>query len=426
MKSYIKINVSVIMLLALLSSCGEKSNTVTEAPKSTEDSVVTSVNITDAQFKNAGIKLGYLETKNISETIKTSGYIEVPPQSFAKVSTYIGAVVKTVQMQEGDFVKKGQTVITLEHPDFIKLQQEYITAKNNFIFLEKEYQRQKELFENNAGTGKIFQEAESKYNTEKGNVASLENQLSMLSISTTDLDKGQIVKVIALKAPIDGFISHINISLGAYAEPNKELFSITDNSHLIVHLKVFEKDIIKIKNGQKIFISLPNQNTEEVEGEIFAIGKSVDDDTKTVSVRAEIKGNQTHNLIPGMFVNANISITDNSSQAIPADAVIRTGAKQFVFMATDEWCKNPDANGKAKMESAPKTEMSKDSVSLSYKMVEVKTSASANGYVGIIPLEEISNSNIVVIKGAYFLMSQLKSGETVGCCAPGEGEGTKK
>ncbi|MGM3268086.1 hypothetical protein ACS2UZ_27235, partial [Bacillus cereus group sp. BC255] len=64
--------------------------------------------------------------------------------------------------------------------------------------------------------------------------------------------------------------------------------------------------------------------------------------------------------------------------------------------------------------------MSKDSISLSYKMVEVRTSASANGYVGMAPLEEILNSNIVVVKGAYFLMSQLKSGETVGCCGEGE------
>lgn len=421
----IKLNILLFTTAMGLLSCGEKEkNKMNEDPKPESDSLVTSVQITASQFKNAGIKLGYLETRQLSETIKASGYIEVPPQNSAEVSTYIGGVVKSVLVQEGDFVKKGQTVITLEHPDFIKLQQEYIAAKSNFLFLEKEYQRQKELFENNAGAGKIFQETESRYNTEKGNVASLENQLSMLSISTTDLDKGQITRIIALKAPIEGYISHLNISLGAYAEPNKELFAVTDNSHLIVHLKIFEKDVIKVHTGQKIYISLPNQSTQEIEGEIFSIGKGVDNETKTVSVRAEIKDNQKHNLIPGMFVNANINIAENDSKAIPVDAVIRTGEKQYVFMATDEWCTNPNTRIRAAKESVPKTEMSKDSISLSYKMVEVKTSASADGYVGITPLEKISNSNIVVVKGAYFLMSQLKSGETVGCC--GEGKETKK
>ncbi len=426
MKTFIiKLNALLFIAAITLVSCGEKeTNKAAENPKPETDSVVTAVTITEAQFKNAGIKLGYMETKKLPETIKASGYIEVPPQNFAEVSTYIGGVVKSVQVQEGDFVKKGQTVITLEHPDFIKLQQEYIAGKNNFLFLEKEYQRQKELFEHNAASGKIFQETESKYKTEKGNVASLENQLSMLSISTDDLDKGQIIRTIALKAPIEGYISHLNISLGAYAEPNKELFDVTDIGHLIVHLKIFEKDIIKVHNGQKIYISLPNQSTQEIEGEIFTMGKSVDNETKTISVRAEIKDNQKHNLIPGMFVNASISIADNDSKSIPVDAVIRTGQKQYVFMATDEWCTNPNATIKAARETVPKTEMSRDSISLSYKMVEVKTTASANGYVGIIPLEEISNSNIVVVKGAYFLMSQLKSGETVGCC--GEGEEAKK
>lgn len=418
MKAYITF--SAFVLLFVLAGCGGKSKTaVTEEVKPKEDSVVTSVNITEAQFKNAGIKLGYLETKDISETIKTSGYVEVPPQNFAKVSAYIGGVIKNVFVQEGDFVRRGQTVITLEHPDYIKLQQEYITAKNNFLFLEKSYLRQKELLASDAVAAKVFQETESKYNIERGNLISLKNQLSMLSISADNVSKGEIAKSVALKAPIDGYISHLNGSLGTYAEPNKTLFDVTNNSHLIVNLKIFEKDVVRVKPRQKIFFSLPNHGEQEIEGVISSIGKSVDYETKTVSARAEIKANQKHNLIPGMFVNAYINLENNSSSAIPADAVIRTGEKQYVFMATDEWCKNPNAGGGVR-EVVPKTEMAKDSISLSYKMIEVKTSASGNGFVGIIPLEEISISNIVVVRGAYFLMSQLKSGETVGCCDPAE------
>lgn len=409
-----------ITTVILVVSCGKKESTKTANPevKPSSDSLVTSVTITEAQFRNAEIKLGHLGDKQVSETIKTSGSVDVPPQNYAKVSTYIGGVVKSILAQEGDFIKKGQTVITLEHPDFIKLQQEYITNKNNLLFLEKEYKRQKELSENNAGTGKVFQEVESKYNAEKGNVASLESQLSILSISTDALDKGEIIKTIALKSPIEGYVGHLNISLGAYAEPNKTLFDITDNSHLIVHLNIFEKDVIKVSKGQKVFVSLPNQNTQEIEGEIFSIAKSVDNETKTVSVRAYIR-DEKHILIPGMFVNVLISVTEKSSQVISADGIVRTGEKQFVFMATDEWCANPIAKNAPAKENTPITEMSKDSIALTYKMVEVKTGATTDGFVGITPLENLSDC-IVVVKGAYYLMSQLKSGEMVGCCEPEE------
>ncbi|MDO9184421.1 MAG: efflux RND transporter periplasmic adaptor subunit [Bacteroidia bacterium] len=423
MKKHIKLNMLIAALIVIaLGSCssekepGEKTNSEV---KPSSDSLVTSITITAAQFRNAGIKLGYLGDKQLSETIKTSGSVDVPPQNYAQVSTYLGGVVKSILVQEGDFVKKGQMVITLEHPDFIKLQQEYIADKNNLLFLEKDYKRQKELFEGNAGTGKIFQEVESKYNAEKGNVASLENQLSMLSISTDALDKGEIIKSVALKAPIDGYMGHLNISLGAYAEPNKTLFDITDNSNLIVHLNIFEKDIIKVSKGQKVVVSLPNQNSVEIEGEIVGIGKSVDNETKTVSVRASIKDDK-HIMIPGMFVNVFISMTELSSQIIPTEGVVRTGEKQYVFMATDEWCSNPNVKNEAAKVNTPIKEMTKDSVALTYKMVEVKTGPSANGYVGITPLEKISDC-IVVVKGAYYIMSQLKSGQMVGCCEPEEG-----
>lgn len=408
-----------IMTVFLVVSCGKKESTKTADSEVTpsSDSIVTSVTITEAQFRNAQIKLGHLGDKQLSETIKTTGSVDVPAQNYAKVSTYIGGVVKSILAQEGDYVKKGQTVITLEHPDFIKLQQEYITYKNNLLFLEKEYQRQKELFENNAGTGKVFQEVESKYNAEKGNVASLESQLSILSISTDGLDKGEVIKTIALKAPIEGFIGHLNITLGAYAEPNNTLFDITDNSQLNVHLNIFEKDVIKVSKGQKVFVTLPNQNTQEIEGEIFSIGKSVDNETKTVSVRASIKDDK-HILIPGMFVNVLISVTEKSSQVISPDGIVRNGEKQYVFLATDEWCSNPIKNAPEK-ENIPITKMSKDSIALTYKMIEVNTGPTIAGFVGITPLEKISDG-IMVVKGAYYLMSQLKSGEMVGCCEPEE------
>lgn len=433
MKTFIlKINILVFAVVIGLSGCSknvaEKTAEKPDSKTSQEDSVVTSVNITAAQFKNAGIKLGYLENKQLSEFIKATGYIEVPPQYFAKVSTYIGGVVKTVNVQEGDFVKKGQTIITLEHPDLIKLQEEYISSKNHLLFIEKEYLRQKELFENKVAAGKSFQEAESKYNAEQGKVLSLENQLTMLSISIEDLDKGKIERIVKLKAPIQGYIGHLNISQGAYAEPNKALFDITDNSHLIAHLDIFEKDISKVRIGQKLYVSLPNQEgmtTQEIEGKIYLIGKSVDNETKTVSIRANITDKRKHTLIPGMFVNANINIVNKDSKALPVDAVVRAGKKEYIFMATDEWCVNPNAKSAKAKEASPKIAMASDSISLSYKMVEVKTGAAMNGYVGVIPVEKISDSTVMAVKGAYFLISQLKSGETVGCCAAEESE-TKK
>ena len=452
MKTEIKMkNIFINLMLAaalLIASCQESTEKKEEAghhDEGSEEITTDVVGITEQQFKVAGIQLGLIEDKNLTEVIRSSGTLDVPPSNFAEVSTYIGGVVKSINVLEGDQVKKGQTIITLEHPDFIKLQEEYIAAKTNIDFLLKEYERQKELYNEKVSSGKVFQEAESKYNSAKGKLASLQSQLEMLSISTNELDKGNITKVISLRSPINGFIGHVHTSLGAFAEPNKMLFDVIDISHIHVHLEVFEKDLYKIKIGQKINIILPNQNNKRNEGEIFSIGKMMDSKTKSIAVHAEIKNNQDNQLIPGTFVNALINVTERSVPSVPTEAIVRSGEKQYIFIVTEDECENPnkteskeeeckdtccadkkavvkeeddcckkDANGNEVCEN--------EGVALTYKMIEVMAGASDLGYTEITPSVNIPKGTQIVTKGAYFLMSQLKSGETVGCCAPGEEE----
>lgn len=394
-----------------IAGCGKKVETATTTtsqvqPVDTMTMIAgNSIEITEFQFKTAGIELGLIEQKNLSEIIQASGKLDVPPQNFAEVSTYIGGVVKSIRVLEGDFVKKGQTILTLEHPDFVKLQQEYLSVKSQIVFLEKEYLRQKELYEQKVSSGKVFQQAESAYNGEKGHLASLESQLAMLSISTASLDKGIITKVIPLKAPISGYIGHLKASLGGYAEPNKSLFDVIDNTDLHVHLDVFEKDLQKLKIGQKLIVNLPNQDGSQIEAVIFSIGKMLNEETKAVEVHADIKNNKRKDLIPGIYVSASIKIDERNVNAVPEAAVVRVGEKQYIFVVND---------------STTVDTAQKSGFSGAFRLIEVKTGSSALGFIEIMPIETISNNKRIVTKGAYFLISQLKSSETIGCCPPGE------
>src|SRR3990167_2909123 len=65
-----------------------------------------SIELTGEQFKTVGIELGKIEQKNLHSIVKASGYLEVPPQNKASVSTFIGAVIKSISVVEGVFVKQ--------------------------------------------------------------------------------------------------------------------------------------------------------------------------------------------------------------------------------------------------------------------------------------------------------------------------------
>ena len=379
--------------------------------------------ITSKQFKAAGIELGNLQSASLGETIKVTGSLDVPPQNYAEVSTYIGGIIKTINAYEGDKVTKGQTIMTLEHPDFVKLQEEYTSVKSNLNYLEKDFERQKELYNAKASSGKVFQESEAKFNTEKGRLNAIENQLIMLGISVSELGKGNIVRVLSLRSPINGYISRIQGSIGAFAEPNKMLFDVIDNSRILVHLDVFERDFYKIKMGQIISVILPNQENAHLDGEIFKIGKAMDNTTKSITVHAEIKNNKRLELIPGTFISALIHVGANNVTAVPAEAVIRAGDKQYVFIVNELLCSAPPEKGK---ETYVVKDAKGNELPLAYKMIEVETGTEDNAMIEVKPAAEIALTDQLVIKGAYFLMSALKSGETVGCCAAPEEEKKKE
>ena len=448
------------ILLALLFgflvvACNEKKTEEvkpTEMPK--EEELVTFVELTKEQFKAVDIEFGKIEQQNLSTTIKASGHLEVPPQNKAQVSSYVGAVVKSIAVLEGGKVQKGQTLAILEHPDFIKLQQDYIDAKNSLAFLEKEYERQKELAANDAGTGKLLQRAETEYNGGKARLNSLVSQLRVFSVNINQLNRGKITASIVLKAPITGYVGKISANTGGYAEPNTPLFEIIDNSQIHCDLMVYEKDIFKVKVGQKIHFSITNipehQGEHEgkaIEGEIFGINKSFEGDTKAISVHARIK-NENHMLIPGMYVNALIDVGQNKTTVVPSGAVFTTDGKQFIFIrnkmtgckihkdcAAHEFCApsencpehpkceehehsplSKECKKHAECEAHEKCKAVENSEAYYFTMKEVKKGVSDLGYTEVSFIDDVPADATVVTKGAFYLLSKSKTSGQMDAC----------
>lgn len=353
------------------------------------------------QIKAVGIRFGYIEEKNLTSVVKASGYLEVPPQNKAQVSSLMGAIVKTISIREGDMVRSGQLLATLQHPDFIKMQEAYITERNTLLYLEKEYTRQKELSQQNAGTGKIYEKSEAEFNSSKARLSSLEKQLSMLSVDIDKLAKGSISSAISLLSPINGSISHIKANIGMFAEPGKTLFEIVDNSKIHCDLLVYEKDLFKVKPHQKVHFLLANlpehqemEGGKTIDGEIFGINKSFENDTKALTVHATIT-NENHELIPGMFVNAHIETGNKNVLAVPIEAVVQSAGKSYLFLRSDTIAKHESGEFK-------------------FMMIEIMTGVADLGYIEISAIDPIPEHVQIVISNPFFLLSKSKEGEESG------------
>ena len=112
----------------------------------------------------------------------------------------------------------------MEDQQYVQLQQDYLTTKSKLFFAEKEYQRQKELNQNQASSDKVFQQAKADYLSLKINLSALEQKLRLIAIDPEKLSEQNISKSITIKAPFDGFVSKVNVNIGKYVNPSDVVF----------------------------------------------------------------------------------------------------------------------------------------------------------------------------------------------------------
>lgn len=402
----------VITIVAAIIFTNCSGNNSAEVKTKVQDSAITEehtevegLEVTEEQMNAVGIQLGTLELKNLSEVVKASGQLAVPPQRQAEVNVLTGGIIRRIYPLEGQWVKKGQPLLTMENTDLAELQEEYITAKNSFSFTAAELQRQKELDEAEAGTKKKLQEAQARYNTETAQIKALEKRLRQFGINPASVSEGNITTQINVYAPISGTVGHIAVNTGTYAQPGNALMEIIDNSQIHCDLVVYEKDLFRVKTGQRVTFMLTNQNNKEIVGRIYGINKSFEDESKGIIVHAVIENANTFGLIPGMYVTALISVGSAQLQAVPVDAVVRSEGKNYIFVVEE----GAEAHEEEKPADAQnKEEAEEHEHGIHFKMMEVATGVSELGYIQITFLEKVPEKPKVVVKGANYLLSKSK------------------
>lgn len=395
---------SLISLLALrfvfaclavtLASCNEKK--AEEAQE--EEKETTEVALTESQYKTVGIETGIVEDRNLNKVIKANGYTTVPPQNSAEVSTLIGGTVKDIFVLEGTYVNKGKVLATIQNLEVIEMQEDYQSAVANVEFLQLEYNRQKTLSEENVNPRKTFQEVKAKLAAERARAQAAKNKLDALHVNA----KGT-TSVVPIVSPINGFVGKINIAKGAFANTGVSLFEVVDNSQMHLDLNVYEKDLGSISVGQVIDFVLTNQSNKSIKGKIFGINKSFSNESKTVAVHAKIDPADAKGLIPGMYVSANINITNATVPALPKDAVVRNADKYFVFVQEEGHAEEKHEHKEGEKEEAHEEEVH-------FKAVEVIPGTTDLGFTEVKFVDKIDSQVKIVTKGAFYLLSAMKGG----------------
>ena len=405
MKKQIIYILTLILTVSVFTGCGSKSADMAE---DSHDHVegedghegeegehgeegMAEVHLSDMKFQNLDIKVDVIPTRPLSGVVEANGQLEVPPQHEATVTAILGANVTSIKVIEGDYVKKGQVLGYLAHPNLSSIQSNYIRVYSQLKFLEKEYSRQKKLYEENVGSGKTYQQTLADYQTIKGEAKGYEAQLKQLNLNVSKIQNGDIYEYVPVVSPIKGYIEKVEVQLGQFVDPQTVMFRIVNTDHIHADLMVFEKDVYKVKKGQKISFTVESVPGTTLTAEIYSVGKQFEQNPKAVHVHAEIDQKEDF-LIPGMYINGRIHTNSQTVHALPEDAIVEEEGKPYIFIAEQH---NED-----------------DETEWAFRPFEIRTGTSDEGWVEIKLLEELPIGAKIAWNNAYYLISEMKKGET--------------
>lgn len=349
------------------------------------------VHLSALKFNSLGITVNTLPTRSLSDVVDVNGRLALFPQHKAIVTAILGANVTDIKVIEGEKVKKGQVLAYLSHPNLTNLQTAYIRTYNQMQYLEKEFERQKRLYDEGVSSGKTFQQTQADYRAIKGEAKGFEAQLKQLSINVRKIRDGNIYQTVPVVSPIDGNIKKVLVQIGQFVNAQAEILRIINIDHIHADLMVFEKDVYKVREGQKVSFTVESVPGKTLSARIFSVGKNFEQNPRVVHVHAEIDQKE-HLLIPGMYINGKIYTESASVIALPEEAIVVEEGKSYIFMAEAQ-----QEDGETEWVFTP---------------VEIRMGNSDEGWVEISLLEPFSESAKVAWNNAYYLISEMKKGET--------------
>lgn len=335
------------------------------------------------QVNAVDLRMGEVQNRELDALLKTSGTLVLRAQNIGDVASLMGGIVKSINVKEGQWVNRGQIVASVENTDVVSLQRDYYTAYRESEMARLEMDRQKSLASAGAGVKKTLQQANKEYKVAQANLLGIGRQLQQMGISTAAVAKGKFTTVFPLCAPLSGTVSEITASLGSYADMQTPLMKIRNNAAVECDLNVFEKDIDKVKKGDRVLLTLTNQPSVKVSGHVYGMNEYFNKGTKSVAVHVKLDATRGAKLFDGMYVTGQIATGRQLCTTLPSKAIVSTDGKQYIFA----------------LNHAPK------GGNYSFSRHEVTTGVSNDGYTEVSLCKHIQKGQKIVTDNAFYLAS---------------------
>lgn len=267
-----------------------------------------------------GLTFDTVEIKNVAKEIRTSARIVPDETRFFQITIKVeGWVERLYVNQTGQYVKKGEPLLSIYSPDLFGAQQEYLTSV--------------------AALQKFSTTPDSTVSESlKALEISAREKLRLFDISDAQIDRlrafGKAERTMTLESPVSGYVTEKRVLQGYRVMMNEPLMTIADLFHVWGEVDVYETDLPFVKVGMPVELTLSYWPRTTFPGRISFLYPFLEADTRTIKARIEI-ANPELILKPGMYADARLSYNLGERLAVPESAVMRTGVMDYVFVENE-------------------------------------------------------------------------------------------
>lgn len=224
--------------------------------------------------------------------IRTVGSVE--PIEGAVLSAEESGRVAKIFKDDGATVKVGEPIIEIDS----ELEKAELSASEaEHELLKRNYERQKKLYDANVISQEVFDTSELNY----------KSAAAQLNARKAKLNRRLI------KAPFNGKLGVRRVNLGDYVNQGNELIPLYNTSEIYIRFSLSQNDLSKVKIGDKILVSISNNNT--LSAKIIAIDPSISPNTKTAELKAKFDSSESIPLL-GSFIHIEVHIDDSKELVV--------------------------------------------------------------------------------------------------------------
>ncbi len=287
----------------------------------------------------SGVELERVYVTSLPESYETTG--TVVPRSSSTISVRVMGVVTSVLVKEGDKVKAGQLLMTIDDRDLKEKVRAAEEAHNEAVHALESARKQKDLADKTYERYRKLYEEKAITTQELDNVATSANQAghgveqaeAMVKRTQASLEEARIFLGFSrVRSSIDGIVTGKMIDVGSMASPGVPLIQLEDRASRLVEAGFEERMLSSVEEGMEVKVRVPS-NADETAGKIVEVVPTVDPRTRTFVVKIEVPGMM---LRSGQYGTVRLESGSRELLLVPAGAVVTRGQLTGVFLVDDE------------------------------------------------------------------------------------------